>query len=168
MAAVSPPRAPLPGLRRLRLVMVTVLVVTAFVRVVVGRRLGADLLLEAREGDAVDAHVAVHADVPGQSLCGTLDHKVSYSSGWPEVSCVAHLDAGVRQGECFALPADTLLEDAGKQEVGEDHDVPGAEFEAAIQPFRNVGLRHADVSTLDYGVRASLVEQAGYLDRKSV
>jgi hypothetical protein len=43
--------------------MVAVLVEPRFIRVVVGRCRGADLLLEARQGDAVDAYVAVHPDV---------------------------------------------------------------------------------------------------------
>ena len=127
------------------------MVVPGLVGVVVGRRRGADLLLEARQGDAVDAHVAVHADIPSQGLCITLDHKVSYPRVRSEVSRIAHLDARVRIRECSALQADTLFEDAGKQEVGEDYNALRAEPEAAIQPVRDIGWGHADVGTLDNG-----------------
>ena len=119
--------------------MVVVLVAPGLVGVVVGRCQGADLLFEARQGDAVDTHVAVHADIPSQGLCITLDHKVSQPRIRPEVTRVAHLDAGIRLGKCSALPADSFLEDARKQEVGEDHDALRAELEAAIQPARHVG-----------------------------
>ena len=94
------------------LVTVAVRVEPRLVRVVVGRGRGADLLLEARQGNAVDTHVAVHADVSFHGLCITLDHEISYPLVRPEVSCVAHLDAGVRLSECLALLADALLEDA--------------------------------------------------------
>src|SRR5215217_7972008 len=143
--------------------VVVQMVVPRLVGMVVGCCRGADLLLKTGQGDAVDAHVAVHADVSFHSLCITLDHKVSYSLVRPEVPCVAHLDAGIRHPECFALPADTLLENAGKEEVGEDDYAFRAEPAAALQPVRNVGRGHADVGALDDRVRASLVEQAGYL-----
>ena len=102
--------------------MMVVVLMSGLVGVVVGRCRGTDLLLEARQGDAVDAHVAVHADVSSQGLCITLDHKVSQTWIRPEVPCVVHLDAGIRLSKCSALPADTFFEDAGKEEVGEDHD----------------------------------------------
>ena len=64
--------------------MVAVLVVPGLVGVVVGRCRGADLLLEAGQGDAVDANVAVHADVSSQGLRITLDHKVSQPRSGPK------------------------------------------------------------------------------------
>src|SRR5215208_3270387 len=60
---VSLTRAPIHDLRGPRLVVVAVLVVPRLIRVVVGRCGGAHLFLETWQGDAVDAHVAVHADV---------------------------------------------------------------------------------------------------------
>jgi hypothetical protein len=53
--------------------VVAVRVVPRLGRVVVGRCRGADLLLEARQGDAVYAHVAVHADVLSEGLGITFD-----------------------------------------------------------------------------------------------
>src|SRR5215218_2540897 len=146
-----------------RLVMVAVHVVPRLVRMVVGRGRRADLILEAGQGNAVDANVAVHADVAIHSFCVTLDHKVSYPLVRSEVPCVAQLDAGVRRCEHLALFADALLEYAGKEEVGEDDDALRTEPEAAIQAVRNVWRCHADVGTLDDGARAALVEEAGYL-----
>ena len=70
--------------------------VPGLVWVVVGRCRGADLGLEAGQGDAVDAHVAVHADVSSHGLRITLDHKVSEPRVRPEVPCVVHLDVGIR------------------------------------------------------------------------
>ena len=116
--------------------------VPRLVGVVVGRCGGANLVLEARQGDAVDAHVAVHADVPSNSFSITFDQKVSHTRVRPEVSGVAHLDIAVCLANASALLADALFEDAGKEEVGEDHDALRAEFAAAIQR----GPRHPAAS----------------------
>jgi hypothetical protein len=62
-----------------------------FVRVVVGRRRVAGFRLETSQGDAVDAHVAVHADVSSQDICITFDHKVNQPRLRPE-------RAGLRRG----------------------------------------------------------------------
>ena len=92
--ARSPRRAPVRGLRAPRLVVMVA--VAGLVGVVVGRGGGADLLLEAGQGDAVDANVAVHADVALEGLRGSApDQKVSHPRVGPEVSGVAHLDIGV-------------------------------------------------------------------------
>src|SRR5215207_10531968 len=133
------------------------------VRVVVWRCGGTDLLLEARQGDAVDAHVAVHADVSFLSLCVTFDQKVSNPPIRPEVPGVAHLDAWVQRGERLALLADSLLEDACKQKIGENDDALRAEPAAALKAVSYVRRGHANVRTLDDRVRAALVEEAGYL-----
>src|SRR5215217_3862665 len=145
------------------LVMVAVLVLPRLVGVVVGRRCGAYLLLEAGQRDPVDAHVAVHADVPLDCFGITFDHKVSHAPVRPEVSGVADIHFTVGPGERFGLLADALFEDASEEEVGEDHDAPYAEFVAAIQGRGDIRRRHADVRALDHRIRAALVEQAGHL-----
>ena len=85
------------------------MVVAVLVGVVVGRCGGADLLLEARQGDAVDAHVAVHADVPFDRLGITFDQKVSHTSVRSEVPGVAYFYFGVGFRERLALPADAFF-----------------------------------------------------------
>ena len=114
--------------------VVAVRMVARFVRMVVGRRGGANLLLETRQRDAVDTHVAIHADVPRHGLVITLDHKVSDALVRSEVSGVADLDVGVCGGELFTLVADAFFENAGEEEVGEDYDALRAKLATALQP----------------------------------
>ena len=85
--------------------------------VVVGRGHGPDLLLEAGQGDAVNAHVTVHANISFHRFCITLYHKVSHTWACSEVAGVAYPDVLVGSGERFALPLDTLFEHTCEQEV---------------------------------------------------
>jgi len=59
--------------------------------VVVGGYGGADLLLEARKGDPVDADVAVHPDVTLYSFLVPLQNKIRHTLMWAEVTCVRDL-----------------------------------------------------------------------------
>src|SRR5215212_4770935 len=110
-----------------RLVVAVVVGMTGLVGVVVGGRGGANLLLEAGESDAVDADVAVHADVALKRLAVALEYEIRDPRVGTEVASVADLEAGVLSGEPLGLFPDAPLQDAGEEEVGEDGDAPDAE-----------------------------------------
>jgi hypothetical protein len=61
------------------------------VRMVVGRRRSTDFRVETAQGDAVDAHVAVHAYLSSQGIVITFYHKVNQLRVRPE-------RAGLRRG----------------------------------------------------------------------
>src|SRR5215204_4458500 len=118
-----------------RLVVVTAAVVvemTGFVGVVVRSRGGADLLLESGESDAVDADVAVHADVALERLAVPLEYEIRNPRVGTEVARVASLEAGMLCGEPLGLLPDAHLQDTGEEEVGEDGDAPDAEPPATL------------------------------------
>ena len=98
-------------------VVVTVIVVR-FVGMVVGCCGSTDLLLEAGEGDPVDADVAVHPDITINRLPVALHDEVRDPTVRTEVAPIGDGDPGISLGELLTLPPNALLQNARKEEVG--------------------------------------------------
>jgi hypothetical protein len=133
------------------------------VRVVVRGLGGADLVLEAGQGDAVRAGVAVHPQVTAVDLGPPLEDDTRQRVTRADQVGGADVDVRVLGGPRPGLRADPVGQHPGEQEPGQHDDPPEAQAQGAVQPGRHRRLGERHEGRLDRADRATLLQQAGGL-----
>jgi hypothetical protein len=101
-------------------------------------------VLVSGQGRAVDAQVAVHDRLAGESLVVALQHHRGHGPHRAQIGAHGHLHVEMGPGPRAGLGADAVHQHPGEQEVGDHHHPPRPQPPAPVEHLgdRGRGQRH--------------------------